>query len=78
MGDGKEQKYSGRRRWRTQSVPSGQVVPTGPAHQTPIGVQGTRRGGVRWGGVPVATCGTKGVRVEGTRSVVIVQDNPLS
>ena len=71
VGEGKEQRGGGRKGWRIESVPSGQVVLTGPAQRAPLGVRGRRKGGVRCG-VPTATCGTRGVRGEAYRSLIII------
>ena len=49
-GEGEEHRDGGRKGWRTESVLSGQVVPTGPAERAPLGARGRRRGGVRCGG----------------------------
>ena len=46
VGEGEEQRGGGRKGWRTESVLSGQVVPTAPAGRAPLGARGRGRGGI--------------------------------
>ena len=49
LGEGEEQRIGGRKERRTDSVSSGQVVPTGPAQRAPLRTRARRRDGLRCG-----------------------------